>query len=412
MKSDRMPLWKIWTVCLCLTGCQFVASESDCLYPIREGRSYGFVNTNGTTVIPPQFAYAMKFSEGLAAINVGGTQGRRDMPSDGKWGFINRQGQVVINPKFESPPTSAAPYMPDQYGRIRHDGYVFSEGLAAVVKDGKWVYIDHDGLINIPDVNSPLSFDAARTFRDGLANVMVNGRWGYMDRYGQFVIQPQFLFPADFQEGYALVVTQDKNRKLDWIVINQTGKVCHAEQRVVTNFYDGIAAVMGDFRKVNESSSDRLQFWFMDSAGIRFPEEPQFDDVGHFGGGLCPVLIGSEASQELYSYKYELIRTAKRIGGKWGYVRRDGSLAIVPAFSAARSFSEGLAAVRNEQQLWAYMDLSGAYLTNFEFRYASDFDTCGIATVQLGPSHNEFDGYFAFLDQSGEIIWIEKDLPY
>lgn len=397
---------------ICLAGCGFTPTETDCLYPIREGRLYGFMNTRGTPVIGPQFAYAMKFSEGLAAVNVGGTQGGRDMPSDGKWGFINRQGQFVINPKFDSPPTSAAPYNPSDYSLIRHEGYLFSEGLAAVVKDGKWVYIDHEGLINIPEVGSPVRFDAARGFHEGLANVMVNGRWGYIDKLGRFVIQPQYLFPADFQEGYALVVTQDRNRKLDWIVIDQRGKVCHADQRIVTNFYDGIAAVMGDFRKVNESQSDRLQFWFMDSTGIRFPEEPQFDDVGHFGDGLCPVLVGSEASTEMYSYKYELIRTAKRIGGKWGYIRRDGSMAFVPTFSMARSFTNGIAAVRNDQQLWAYMDLSGSYLSGFEFRYASDFDSCGVATVQLGPSHNEFDGHFAYLDQSGEIVWIEKNLPY
>lgn len=395
-----------------LAGCGLTPTETDCLYPIREGRLYGYMNVSGTTVIGPQFAYAMKFAEGVAAVNVGGTPGGRDMPADGKWGFIDRTGQFVINPKFDAPPTVAAPYNPTEYGKIRHKSYVFSEGLAAVVKDGKWVYIDHGGLINIPEVGSPLRFDAARAFQEGLANVMVNGRWGYIDKFGEFVIQPQYLFPADFQEGYALVVTQEGNQKLDWIVIDKRGKVCHADQRVVTNFYGGIAAIMGDFRKVNESQNDRMQFWFTDSKGIRFPEEPQFDDVGHFGDGLCPVLVGSEPSEETYSYRYELIRSAKRIGGKWGYIRQDGSMAFVPTFSRARSFSQGIAAVRNDQQLWAYMDLSGSYLSSFEFRFASDFDTCGIATVQLGPSHNEFDGHFAYVDQSGEIIWIEKSLPY
>ncbi|MDJ0515966.1 MAG: WG repeat-containing protein [Trichodesmium sp. MO_231.B1] len=45
----------------------------------------------------------------------------------------------------------------------------FSEGLAAVKKDGKWGYIDKTGKIVIP-----YQFDDAYGFQQGLAKVIVN----------------------------------------------------------------------------------------------------------------------------------------------------------------------------------------------------------------------------------------------
>ncbi|MGB2698327.1 MAG: WG repeat-containing protein, partial [Candidatus Zixiibacteriota bacterium] len=66
---------------------------------------------------------------------------------NGKWGYINKQGEIIIKPQFD--------HTDD-----------FSEGLAAVSINYKWGYIDKTGKIVIP-----LQFGGASSFREGLAHV-------------------------------------------------------------------------------------------------------------------------------------------------------------------------------------------------------------------------------------------------
>ena len=105
----------------------------------------------GTIVINPQFEYARSFSEGLAAVFIGG-----------KCGFIDKTGRIVINPQF---------------GEAKR----FTDGLAAVrIGDdttGKWGFIDKTGHYVI----NP-QFDYARSFSEGLAAVSIGDKWGYIAR--------------------------------------------------------------------------------------------------------------------------------------------------------------------------------------------------------------------------------------
>jgi hypothetical protein len=76
---------------------------------------WGFIDKTGHYVINPQFDSAEPFSDGLAAVRIGGWE-------TGKFGFIDKTGHIVINPQFDF--VSA-----------------FSDGLAAVRIGSKWGYI-------------------------------------------------------------------------------------------------------------------------------------------------------------------------------------------------------------------------------------------------------------------------------
>jgi hypothetical protein len=51
---------------------------------------YGYINTKGEVVINPQFEAACSFSDGAAAVL-----------KDGKWGYIDTSGNFIISPQFE-----------------------------------------------------------------------------------------------------------------------------------------------------------------------------------------------------------------------------------------------------------------------------------------------------------------------
>lgn len=132
--------------------------------------SNGYIDTTGRLVIPAQYhdirkdnlhqSAAFPFSEGLAAVEVGGTWG------DGTWGFIDKTGKMVIEARFSNIVGG------------------FSEGRAIVQVSGAWGFIDKTGALVIAARFAPFS-----RFRGGLAPVLVDGKQAYIDTAGTIVYQ-------------------------------------------------------------------------------------------------------------------------------------------------------------------------------------------------------------------------------
>ncbi|KKK56337.1 hypothetical protein LCGC14_3065540, partial [marine sediment metagenome] len=85
----------------------------------RSDYKYGYIDKTGQVVIEPQFDFADEFSEGLACVGVRGridstekdVVTRRRSPTDEfiginrsyftKYGFIDRSGKIIVEPKFD-----------------------------------------------------------------------------------------------------------------------------------------------------------------------------------------------------------------------------------------------------------------------------------------------------------------------
>jgi hypothetical protein len=61
----------------------------------------------------------------------------------------------------------------------------FSQGLAGVLINGRYGFINPKGEVVIP-----LQFEQVENFSEELAAAKINGRWGYIDTSGKFVIKP------------------------------------------------------------------------------------------------------------------------------------------------------------------------------------------------------------------------------
>jgi hypothetical protein len=101
----------------------------------------------------PPVAYSHRFSEEPVSQQTGH-----------KWGFIDKTGQVAMQPLYD---------VADE----------FAEGLAAVATGGKVGFIDKNGRIVIPQ-----RYDSALRFSQGLAAVQIGGKWGFIDKTGKMVI--------------------------------------------------------------------------------------------------------------------------------------------------------------------------------------------------------------------------------
>lgn len=215
---------------------------------------YGFVDSNGQPVIPPQFMPAGEFPDDPANLNFGGlkdewcyfdrtgkiilrlpmkvggqlvgansfSNGRLRVKEGFTWGFKDSSGAWAIPPKF-------------------NDARDFQDGFAQVQDGAKWITIDPQGktvdpdkrklkpiappseglslareedLLGWVDSRNKLAFplrkyDEAYSYQTGLARFKLDGTYGYLDKSGNPKIPNQFLGAADFNHGLAAVQLPD-----------------------------------------------------------------------------------------------------------------------------------------------------------------------------------------------------------
>ncbi|MEX0704424.1 MAG: WG repeat-containing protein [Planctomycetales bacterium] len=224
------------------------------------------------------------------------------------------------------------------------DARPFTEGLAAVKKEGKWGYIDHSGGFAIPP-----RFIEAKPFRDGLAAVAVVGkgnrkRWGFVDRTGALAIEPRFTFASSFQEGLAYIgwaepgTDEDRpepgqsGRRSGYVNIDGTVVITLPRQHAGGSFSEGRAPFVIRF----EEGGSRYQAGFIDCSG-RIVVPATYQSVSAYSEGLAAV----ENDENLY-----------------GFINPAGNLVIPHRYSFTRCFSNGLASVLLEGR-WTYIDSQG-----------------------------------------------------
>ncbi|MDR2964095.1 MAG: WG repeat-containing protein [Bacteroidales bacterium] len=257
-------------------------------------KKFGFVDTEGRVVINPQFEEALPFSEGLAAIE-----------QKGKWGFIDKTGKIVINPQFNRVSWfvngKAAVYNGKQWGFIDNKGsYVinpqfdragdFNEGFAVILQGKLYGYITKEGKIEI----NP-QFDSAEDFSNSLACIRQGDRYGYINTEGKIEINPQFDQASSFFGNIAFVESADK-----WGVIDSKGKYVvnpqfdrikiEVEQFsfVETDYYDASAFIEAFFKRAEDDSFDGFS---IKSTLQSVADNPRYEDVN--------------ASSERTAYSYD-----------------------------------------------------------------------------------------------------------
>ena len=332
----------------CLVG--FAAQQNSlALFVVSEGERCGYINASGTISIPARFTNCEDFSGGLAPVEI-----------DGKWGFIDQKGAVVISPQFDECRWS------------------FSEGLAAVRLGKNWGYIDTKG-----DFVIPPKFDYAQGFAEGRAIVLVGQKHGVIDKTGILRTEPFDDSGWTFNDGL-LEVEKDGR----WGFVDIEGDVAvpirfHRAQ----GFTEGLAAV--------EFSDDKNQWGFIDRSG-KTVIVPQFQEAGYFAEGLAPVSIGF----------------------KYGYINASGELTIRPAFEMAYAFTEGLAGVIDKNHKYGFIDHSGQFVISPKYDLSFGYVN-GLAAVSYAEHAQKevpfdspeasklpiYEGSWGYIDKSGNEVW-------
>jgi hypothetical protein len=308
--------------------------SSDRFLFLRDGK-FGYIDKAGKIIIPPRFDDARNFSEGLATVAIGK-----------KYGCIDVNGKIVIPPRFD--------YI-----------YEFKNGLAEITLDrlekGK---IDKTGkIVTAPSSPQPTPLaDGKPPQSEGnsLTRIEEGGKYGYQDRSGKIVIPTQFDFAAEiFVEDMA------------WVEVkNHVGYINKQGKTIVSP-----------------------QFDYLSGFG-----------TGNFDGGLARVCLNR----------------------KCGYIDKTGTIVIPLQFNdAAQKFRDGLAWVKIGDRL-GYIDKTGKVVIPARYgvpsrgkggmegevskpgdRYfsaSSNFDR-GLAPVMIPGKFGSWDNSYGYIDRSGKLIF-------
>ncbi len=222
----------------------------------------GYIDRTGQQVIKSRdYAEGRPFSEGLSAVQIKANDDANT--AHGKWGFIDRNGNIVIKPQYEG----AGDFVQgraavevigkwryiDKSGATIGDEYdgakPFSEGFAAVCNEGKWGFVSTDGKVAIP-----LVYEAAGHFSEGRAAIKSGGKFGFIDKKGNVVIAPHFIEVGWFSNRLCPATLGGR-----WGFVDDSGKFkiaprfdhcdsfCDGRARVRIGFSFGFVDEHGDF---------------------------------------------------------------------------------------------------------------------------------------------------------------------
>jgi hypothetical protein len=340
-------------------------------------RKFGFINRVGEVVLKPTYDNARDFVDGLAQVQV-----------DGKWGFIDVDGKMRVT----LPPETV-------------NAFDAKEGMIwyCIGKEKHWGLMDSKGRAIVAP-----TFDDVNLFSEGMAAVnlgakwkfpgfMQGGKWGFVDKKGTLVVPIQYESAEDYSEGLARVYANPGS-----VFLDRSGKNVLSTTGLAGSFRQGLAPIHAD-----------NQTRFLDRQGKTQFTVDGWAEEFHEGLAVFSIKGGEAESNEHTSY---------------GYIDRQGKVAIRPRFGEGLEFSEGLAAVRVKKttsygagDTWGYIDKSGAYQIKPEFNQAHPFRG-GVALVHIGGVLQDVmhappywkDGEWWLIDQNGKKLkrsWLKSGMP-
>lgn len=256
---------------------------------------------------------------------------------DGKWGIISKNGKKIIDFAYD-------------YIGI----YDIEAKVLPCLYEGEYFYINSSGYKKLVGDHA---YDYLGSFGNGLAPAAYNGQYGYIDTEFH-EMHFEFQYAGAFANGIAAVQKDDK-----WALIDK-------EFNYITEFeFDEILMDSYDFCSMFNVIVARKgeNYYLIDYEG------KQIGDRAYEGASL-PAANGSYI--------------AVKDGEKWGFTdAKTGEIVIAATYDEAKSFSLGMAPVKQEDR-WGYIKVDGTFAVEPKYFEAGVFSTDGAAKVKSSTSWN------------------------
>lgn len=319
------------------------------LFPAKRNGKSGYVDSAGEPQTDFRFDFfgCRAFSEGLASVTEGGLAG-----------FIDLQGEYVIEPQFDM-------------------AMGFSDGLARVEKGDRKGYIDKSGEFVIT-----LNCYACECFENGIAQIKqtITSRGNFIDKAGTVLFSERNYLLSRYREG---MINCSEGKGWGYINIHDQF-VVDPIYKHTRPFFEAKAAVAP--KRDLAGNPNRKDFFGFINAKGELVIEPRFQGADlRFSEGLCAVWDED-----------------------YGYIDEAGELAIPCEFAFCGDFSEGLAVYKlgeGKEKKYGFIDTAGSKAIDAKFDHAESFSN-GVAEVIVGDTYEDFR--YGLIDRSGDYLWEPK----
>ncbi|MBQ1884053.1 MAG: WG repeat-containing protein, partial [Bacteroidales bacterium] len=135
---------------------------------VRLDGKFGYIDTTGNVVIEPQFDDARDFANGLARVEL-------DFHYPTEYGYINTKGKMIIEPQF----SEASDF--------------YSNGLAKVWTNGYYGCVDRTGKMVIDPIYAQIRIIDNKILVGRSSIFRIFGLdWGIVDMQGNIIVKPKF----------------------------------------------------------------------------------------------------------------------------------------------------------------------------------------------------------------------------
>jgi len=363
-------------------GYALVCEESERFHKIK---NYGFIDTNGHTIIPCKLNYDYIFGfYRNHYIVFNGTLNKNGMPLKGKYGLVNKNGEEVIPCIYdEISPTTGNGYYKVYIGYFDKKGELINGKVGLIDTVGKAIipieyydlYVRDKNSITAYLINKTKSENKLLTgvfnlrgetiiplssnFFDigGLSNNIMqvsNGKkYGFINQKGNLIIDYKYNYATDFVYNIAVVKKEDK-----WFIIDTTDKV--------------MSVIDSKFSMSKKFNSDSVALIFKGNSKNGIPIKGKYGLLKMNGSVIAECIYDT-----IYSFNEGLAMVVK--DKKYGFIDKEGKLIIPIEFDYGFSFSCGFACVK-KNEFYGYIDKSNKVIIPFKFYFAHPFVN-GIAKV-------------------------------
>lgn len=414
-----------------------------------ENELYGYIDTQGRVVIPPQFSEADDFRNGYAEIEF-----RSGVSNDRCEGLIDESGQWVL--------------YPSRNASVQYDNkselFVISDG------SGKCGFLD-----TLTGFFSGYAYDSIEA--DGkcssLIPVVNDRKKGYADRKtGEIRIPCRYLIAQGFDNGYAIVsYTAEKTAQTRWfydlyyednklLLVDENGnEICPPERMNIdpkASVSDGLLlvksrenglygymntegqlAIPADYELAwsfqdGSASVRKSTHWFiLDTEGSLHPEhqslgrdmyyiqsQDQPDTLVVYGSdstllfsvhlpGIKGLYDRGAENVFFYEIKYEEDNTYRD-----GLISNLGEILTEPVFAHAGYFQDGLCPMEDPgSRMMGYIDPSGQWIIPPKYTSALLFDSGSAWVCENRPAlfgeYGEMITERKLIDRTGSVLFTE-----